>query len=72
MPSIHQSFLVLYTFLGPAYIIFIAPFYRAAAIYYYFILVIGPFILNILMPYLGAIYTVLDFNKSYLKIVLKI
>ena len=72
MPSIHQSFLVLYTFLGPAYIVFIAPLYRAAAIYYYPVLVIGPFILDILMPYLGAVYTILDLDKSCLEMALKI
>jgi len=70
--SIRQSSLALYTFLGPAYIVFIALPYRAAAVYYYLVPVIGPFILNILTLYLEAIYTILDLSKSYLRIVLKI
>ena len=70
--NIRQSSLAFYTFLGPAYIVFIAPPYRAAAVYYYLGLVIGLFIFNILTPYLGAICTVLDFGKSYLRTALKI
>ena len=72
MPSIRQSFLALYTFLGWAYIAFIALPYRANAIYYYLIPVAGLFILNALTPYLGAIYTILDLSKSYLETALKI
>ena len=45
--------------------------YRAATVYYYLVLVVGLFILDALMPYLGAIYTVLDLNKSYPEIALK-
>ena len=59
-------------FLGLAYIILIALPYRAAAVYYYLVPVIGLFIPNILTPYLGAIYTILDLSKSYLGMVLKI
>ena len=70
--SIYQSFLVFYTFLDSAYIIFMAPFYRAAAIYYYFVLVVGLFIFNALIPYLGAVYTVLDLDEFCLETVLKI
>jgi len=46
--------------------------YRAAVVYYYLVLVTGPFILNVLTPYLGAVYTILDLSKSYLGTVLKI
>jgi len=66
-----QSFLVLYTFLSLAYITLLALPYRAAVVYYYLVLVTGPFILDILIPYLGAVCTVLDLGKSCLGIVLK-
>jgi len=66
-----QSFLVLYTFLSPAYITLLALPYRATTVYYYLVLVIGPFILNTLMPYLGAVYTILNLSKSYLGMALK-
>ena len=72
MPSIRQSFLALYTFLDPAYIILIAFFYIAATIYYYSIQVIGPFIFITLTPYLRTIYTILNLSKFYLKTALKI
>jgi len=72
VPGMRQSFLVLYTFLSPAYITLLVLPYRAAAVYCYSVLVIGLFVLNTLMPYLGAIYTVLDLNKSYLGMALKI
>ena len=71
MPSMRQSFLVLYTFLSPAYITLLALPYRAAAVYCYLVPVAGLFILNTLMPYLGAVYTILDLSKSCLGIVLK-
>jgi len=67
-----QSFLALYTFLGPAYIILIALPYRAAAVCYYLMPVAGPFILAVLTPYLGAACTILDLGKSYLGTALKI
>ena len=70
--SIYQSSLIFYTFLSPAYIVLIVLPYRVAAVYYYLILVIGLFVLNALMPYLGAIYTVLDLDKSCPETVLKI
>jgi len=72
MPSIYQSFLALYTFLDLAYIVLIALPYIAAIVYYYSIPVTGLFILTILTPYLGTIYTVLDLSKSYLETALKI
>jgi len=72
MPSIRQSFLALYTFLNPAYIIFIALPYITATVYYYFMLVISPFIFIILTPYLKTIYIILDLSKSYLGMALKI
>ena len=72
MPNIRQSSLAFYTFLGLAYIIFTAPPYRAAAVYCYLVLVVGPFILNALTPYLGAACIVLDPGKSYLGTALKI
>jgi len=72
MPSMRQSFLVFYTFLSPAYITLLTLPYRAATVYYYLVPVIGPFILNTLMPYLEAMCTILDLSKSYLGIALKI
>jgi hypothetical protein len=67
-----QSSLALYTFPSPAYIVLIALPYRAAAVYYYLVLVTGLFIPNALTPYLGAVYTILDLSESYLGTVLKI
>jgi len=67
-----QSFPALYTFLGPAYIVLIALPYRAAAVCYYSVPVVGPFILAILTPYLEAVCTILDLSESYLKTALKI
>jgi len=72
IPSIHQSFLIFYTFLNPAHITLLALPYKAAAVYYYLMPVIGPFILNTLIPYLKAIYTILNLSKSYLGTALKI
>jgi hypothetical protein len=69
---IYYSFLVLYTFLNSAYIVLIVLPYRVATVYYYLVLVMGLFILNTLMPYLGAICTVLDLNKSCPEMALKI
>ena len=46
--------------------------YRAAAVYYYLVLVVGLFILDVLMPYLGAIYIVLNLDESYPETALKI
>jgi len=70
--NIRQSFLALYTFLDPIYIIFMALPYIAAAVYYYLVLVTGPFILTALTPYLETIYTILDFSESCLRTALKI
>ena len=67
-----QNSLVLYTFLSLAYIVLITLPYRAAAVYYYPVPIIGLFILDALMPYLRAIYTVLDLNESCPEIALKI
>jgi len=72
IPSIRQSFLALYTFLDSAYIILIALPYITATVYCYSVPVIGLFIFTILTPYLGATYTILNFNKFYLGTVLKI
>jgi len=72
MPSIRQNFLALYTFLDPAYIIFMALPYIAATVYYYLVPVISLFIFAILTPYLGAVYTILNLSKSYLRTALKI
>jgi len=66
-----QSFLVLYTFLSLAYIVFLALPYKVAAVYYYLVLVMGLFVLNALMPYLGAMCTVLDLGEFYLGMALK-
>ena len=64
IPSIYYSFLI-YTFLGLAYIILIVPPRRAAVARYYLVPIIDPFILNILTPYLRAVYTALDLSESY-------
>ena len=72
MPSMRQSFLALYTSLGPAYIVFIALPYRTAVLYYYLVPIIDLSIFNTPTPYLRAVYTILDFSKSYLRTVLKI
>jgi len=71
MLSICQSFLVLYTFLNPAYIAFIVLLYKIAEFYYYSMPIIDLLIFNILMPYLRVMCIILDFNKSCLKIALK-
>jgi len=68
--GMRQSFLALYTFLDLAYIILIALPYRAVVVYY-LAPVLGPFILNTLTPYLGAVYTILDLSQSYLGTALK-
>jgi len=72
IPNMRQSFLVLYTFLSLAYITLLALPYRAATVYYYSVPVVGPFVFNILIPYLGAIYTILDLSESCLGTALKI
>jgi len=72
VPGMRQSFLVLYTFLSLAYITLLALPYRAAVVYYYLVPIVGPFVLNILIPYLKAIYTILNLNKSCLETALKI
>jgi len=72
IPSIYQSFLALYIFLDLAYIILIALPHIAAMVYYYLMPIISLFILTILTPYLKAAYTILNFNKFYLKTALKI
>ena len=59
-----HNFLAFYIFLSLAYIIFIAPSYKMAVIYY-LSPVAGPFVFNILIPYLRAVYTILDFNEFY-------
>ena len=70
--NIRQSFLALYTFLGPIYITFIALPYKIIIFYCYLVSIADPSIFNILTPYLKVIYTTLDFNKSCLRMVLKI
>ena len=72
IPNIRQSFLALYTFLDLTYIIFITLPYIAATVYYYLMLVTGLFIFIILTLYLKAIYIILNLNKFYLGIALKI
>ena len=64
------SFFTLYIFLNLVYIASITPSYKIIIIYY-LLLVAGPFILNILTPYLGIIYTILNLNKFYQETVLK-
>ena len=63
MSNMRHNFLALYTFLSLAYITCVASFYKTAVIHY-LLPVTGPFILNVLMPYLRAVYIILDFNKS--------
>ena len=72
IPSIRQSFLALYTSLGPAYIIFIALPYRIVILYYYLVPITDLSIFNAPTPYLRAIYTILNLSKSYLGTALKI
>jgi len=72
MPSIHQSFLALYTFPSLTYIIFLALSYRAATVYYYLVLIVDPFVFAALTPYLKAAYIILNLNKSCLGTALKI
>ena len=72
IPSMRQSFLALYTSLGLAYIILIALPYRTAILYYYLVPITYLSIFNAPTPYLRAIYTILDFSKSYLGTALKI
>ena len=71
VPSMRQSFLALYTSLGPAYIIFIVLPYRMAVLYYYLVPITDLSIFNTPTPYLRAVYTILDFSKSYLGTALK-
>ena len=66
-----QSFLALYTSLGPAYIILIALPYKTAVLYYYLVPITDLPIFNAPTPYLRATYTILDLSESYLGIVLK-
>ena len=66
-----QSFLALYTSLGPAYIVLIALPYRTAVLHYYLAPITDLSIFNTLTPYLRAVYTILDFSKSYLETALK-
>ena len=72
MPSMRQSFLALYTSLGPAYIVFIALPYRMAVLCYYLVPIIDLSIFNAPTPYLGAVYIILNFSKFYLGTALKI
>ena len=72
IPSMRQSFLALYTSLGLAYIVLIALPYRTAVLYYYLVPITDLSIFNAPTPYLRAVYTILDFSKSYLETVLKI
>ena len=65
--GIYQHFFALGTFLGLA----VLP-YKMAVICCYLVLAIDPFVFNALMPYLKAIYTILDFNESCLGTALKI
>ena len=71
VPSIRQSFLALYTSLGPARIVLIALPYKTAVLYYYLVPITDLSIFNTLTPYLRAIYTILDLSESYLGIALK-
>jgi len=71
IPSMRQSFLALYTSLGPAYIILIALPYKIAVLRCYLVPIIDLSIFNTLTPYLRAIYTILDLSKSYLGTALK-
>jgi len=72
MPNMRQSFLTLYTFLDPIYIILIALPYIAATVYCYLVPIVGPFIFTVLTSYLKAIYTILNLNKFYLGMALEI
>ena len=65
IPSIRQSFLALYTSLGPAYIVLIALPYKTAILYYYLVPIADLSIFNALTPYLRAVCTILDLSKSY-------
>jgi len=71
MPSMRQSFLALYTSLGPAYIVLIALPYRTAVLHCYLVPVVDLSMFNALTPYLRAIYTASDLSKSYLEMALK-
>ena len=64
MPSIRQSFLILYTFLGLVYIALIAPPHRTA-VARYLLLDADLLVLNALTPYFGAICTILGLSESY-------
>ena len=66
-----QSFLALYTSLGPAYIVLIALPYKMAVLYYYLVPIADLSIFNIPTPYLRAACTILDLSKSYLGMALK-
>jgi hypothetical protein len=66
-----QSFLALYTSLGPAYIVLIALPYRIVVLRYYLVPIADLSIFNILTPYLRAAYTILDLSKCGLGTVLK-
>ena len=72
IPSMRQSFLALYTSLGPAYIILIALPYKIVVLYYYLVPITDLSIFNAPTPYLRAVYTILDFSKFYLGTALKI
>ena len=66
-----QSFLALYTSLGPAYIVLVALPYKTAVLRYYLVPIADLSIFNALTPYLRAAYTILDLSKSCLGIALK-
>ena len=66
-----QSFLALYTSLGPAYIILIALPYKIAVLYYYLVPITDLSIFNTPTPYLRAAYTILDLSESCLGMALK-
>jgi len=72
MLNIRHSFFALYTFLNLTYIAFIAPSYKTAVIWYYLLLIISPFVFNILTLYLRAAYTILNFSESCQGTALKI
>jgi len=69
--GMRQSFLALYTSLGPARIILIALPYRMAVLCCYLVPVADLSVFNTLTPYLRAVCTALDLSESCLEMVLK-
>jgi hypothetical protein len=71
VPSMRQSFLALYTSLGPAYIVLIALPYRTAVLHCYLVPIADLSVFNTLTPYLRAACTILDLGEYSLGTVLK-